>query len=61
MSRPYFTESTSMIQDAIDQADWLAAESGYTDTNDLWASDPQLFVTLAIEWREEHPMSQLGG
>ena len=40
--------------DAIEQADWLATESGYETVESLWLTDPDLFVALATEWREEH-------
>lgn len=46
--------------DAIDQADWLIDESGYESVDDLWTSDPELFIALAAEWRGEHPMATLG-
>jgi len=55
MTRAYFPEDTDRLQAAIDQADWLAAESGYTTVDDLWLSDPDLFEALATEWRNDHP------
>lgn len=42
------------VIDAINQADWLAQESGYEDVEELWLSDPDLFVALAQEWRQDH-------
>ena len=70
MTRAYFPEDANKLDgaisaqrtsDAIAQADWLAAESGYADVQDLWISDPDLFVSLATEWREVNPWDQLGG
>lgn len=47
--------------DPILQADWLASQSGYADVNDLYQSDPDLFVALAAEWRDEaSPWTGLG-
>jgi hypothetical protein len=44
---------TQQLNDTIAQATWLAAESGYADIEELWLSDPDLFVSLAQEWRQE--------
>lgn len=51
----------SQLDDAIAQADWLATESGHESVDDLWRSDPDLFTALAQEWRDDHPLNQLGG
>jgi hypothetical protein len=61
MTRAFFPEDTDRISAAIDQADWLTAESGYPSVNELWLFDPDLFMALATEYREEHPMAGLGG
>ena len=42
------------LADTILQADWLGEQSGYSTVEELWLSDPELFVTLAQEWRSEH-------
>ena len=47
--------------DTITQATWLSNESGYTDLDDLWATNPDLFIALTTKWRDEHPLAQLGG
>ena len=47
-------KETQHLTDAIDQADWLAEESGYPTPDELWLADPDLFVTLAQEWRASH-------
>jgi hypothetical protein len=39
--------------DAIDQADWMEAQTSYS-LDELYADDPDLFVVLATEWREAH-------
>lgn len=57
MTRPYFPEKLDQLTAAIDQADWLTTESGYTSLDDLWASDPDLYTILATEWREDHPIT----
>lgn len=61
MARAYFPDDASRVAAAIDQADWLAEESGYETIDDLWLSDPDLFTALATEYREAHPMVGLGG
>ena len=70
MTRAYFPEDQHKLaaaieaqrtSEAIAQADWLAAESGYADVEDLYQSDPDLFVSLAAEWRGDNPWHQLGG
>ncbi len=40
------------INSVIEQADWIAGQSNYENVNDLWQSDPDLFITLAAEYRE---------
>lgn len=52
---------TDYLADAIDQADWMTEESSYNTVDELYQTDPDLFVNLAREWREEHPMANLGG
>ena len=41
------------INAAIEQADWLAEQSGYNNIDDLYQSDPDLFVALATEYRND--------
>jgi hypothetical protein len=43
------------LQDAIEQADWLVGESGYTDLDDLLRTNPELFEHLATQWRSDNP------
>ncbi len=43
------------INSVIEQADWIASQSNYENVNDLWQSDPDLFVALAIEYRDNNP------
>ena len=38
---------------AIAQADYLCRESGRETLDELWADDPDLFVTLAAEWWQQ--------
>lgn len=70
MTRAYFPEDNTKlaaaidaqrISDAIAQADWLVTESGSADVEQLWQTDPDLFVRLASEWRDNNPWDQLGG
>lgn len=50
----------TQLEDAIAQATWLEEQTGLT-VDDLWTTDPNQFDVLAREWREEHPLNQLGG
>lgn len=45
-------------EDNAEQAAWLQAQAkqaGYTDIDALAAKDIELFVKLAVQWREAHP------
>ena len=48
------------INAAIEQADWLAEQSGYNNIDDLYQSDPDLFIALAAEYRDDNPWTGLG-
>jgi hypothetical protein len=58
MTRPYFAENTSQLDQIIKQADWLCQESGFPTVDDLYWEDPELFVTLNIEWRQNRESNQ---
>lgn len=44
-------------QDTDDQTQWMQDEGGYESVEALWLSDPDLFVALAQEWRQQHATS----
>lgn len=48
------------LRDSIDQTEWMTQESAYESVDDLYQSDPDLFVTLATEWRDDNPWAGLG-
>ena len=53
--------SDSFARDLQAQADWLtkqAKKAGFDDIDALAQKDPQKFITLAGQWRDEHPVAQ---
>lgn len=55
--RPPLTSETLTVNtiDTIEQAHWLEGESE-TTLEDLFWENPELFNTLASQWRVEHPV-----
>ena len=46
--------NTQLYQDLSNQSTWIVAQFGYKSVDHIFACDMDLFMRLAVQWRQAH-------